>query len=180
LTDARLAREPNNIASVGWAKAHSTVPTKAFRKALMSRYRRLKIEGGAFFYMLALADRGSDLLGRVLINSAQCPLRSESDRLLRCREMTLWANRDILHRRRAVSPLPIVQLPGLHGPGRHFPPAQLAAADHKRSSKRWGRKVKCHRSLLGDGRAAEFVVEPESHDVVGDPTTDCATPRPHE
>ena len=28
----------------------------------MSRYRRLKIEGGAFFYTLALADRGSDLL----------------------------------------------------------------------------------------------------------------------
>ena len=48
----------------------------------MSRYRRLKIEGGAFCYTLALADRGSDLLGRVLINSAQCPLRSESDRLV--------------------------------------------------------------------------------------------------
>jgi hypothetical protein len=30
----------------------------------MSRYRRLKIEGGAFFYALALADRGSDLLAR--------------------------------------------------------------------------------------------------------------------
>jgi hypothetical protein len=29
----------------------------------MSRYRRLKIEGGAFFYTLALADRGSDPLG---------------------------------------------------------------------------------------------------------------------
>jgi hypothetical protein len=27
----------------------------------MSRYRRLKIEGGAFFYTLAPADRGSDL-----------------------------------------------------------------------------------------------------------------------
>ena len=48
----------------------------------MSRYRRLKIEGGAFFCTLALADRGSDLLGRVLINSAQCPLRSESVRLV--------------------------------------------------------------------------------------------------
>jgi hypothetical protein len=46
----------------------------------MSRYRLLKIEGGAFFSTLALADRSSDLLGRVLINSAQCPLRSESDR----------------------------------------------------------------------------------------------------
>jgi hypothetical protein len=30
----------------------------------MSHYRRLKIEGGAFFYTLALADRGSDLLVR--------------------------------------------------------------------------------------------------------------------
>jgi hypothetical protein len=30
----------------------------------MSRYRRLKIEGGAFFYTLALADRDSDLLVR--------------------------------------------------------------------------------------------------------------------
>jgi hypothetical protein len=28
----------------------------------ISRYRRLKIEGGAFFYTLALADCGSDLL----------------------------------------------------------------------------------------------------------------------
>jgi hypothetical protein len=26
----------------------------------MPRYRRLKIEGGAFFYTLALADRGSN------------------------------------------------------------------------------------------------------------------------
>jgi REP-associated tyrosine transposase len=30
----------------------------------MSRYRRLKIEGGAFFYTLTLAERGSDLLVR--------------------------------------------------------------------------------------------------------------------
>jgi len=47
----------------------------------MSRYRPLKIEGGALFYTLALADRGSDQLRRVLMNSAQCPLRSESDPL---------------------------------------------------------------------------------------------------
>jgi hypothetical protein len=40
------------------------VPTKAFREALLSRYRRLKIEGGAIFYTLALAERGSDLLVR--------------------------------------------------------------------------------------------------------------------
>src|SRR5580693_7481028 len=49
-------------ASVGWAKARSAVSTKVFREALVSRYRRLKIEGGAFFLTLALADRGSDLL----------------------------------------------------------------------------------------------------------------------
>ena len=41
-----------------------TVPTKAFREALISGYRRLKIESGAFFYTLTLADRGSDLLIR--------------------------------------------------------------------------------------------------------------------
>ena len=30
----------------------------------MSRYRRLEIEGGAFFFTLALAERGSNLLVR--------------------------------------------------------------------------------------------------------------------
>jgi hypothetical protein len=40
------------------------MPTKVLRKALMSRYRRLKIEAGAFFYALALDDRGSDPLVR--------------------------------------------------------------------------------------------------------------------
>jgi hypothetical protein len=40
------------------------VPTKPLREALMSRYRRLKIEGGAFFITLALPDCGSDLLIR--------------------------------------------------------------------------------------------------------------------
>jgi putative transposase len=44
----------------------------------MSRYRRLKIEGGAFFFTLALADRGSDLLirhiERLLANNRRgCP-----------------------------------------------------------------------------------------------------------
>jgi putative transposase len=34
------------------------------REAPMSRYRRLKIEGGAFFFTLALAGRGGDLLVR--------------------------------------------------------------------------------------------------------------------
>jgi hypothetical protein len=32
----------------------------------MSRYRRLKIEGGAFFYALAFADGGSDLMIRLI------------------------------------------------------------------------------------------------------------------
>jgi hypothetical protein len=56
----------------------------------MSRYRRLKIEGGAFFYTLALADRGSDLLGRVLINSAHVRFAPKATDLLHCREVTLW------------------------------------------------------------------------------------------
>jgi hypothetical protein len=50
----------SHTASVAWAKARRAVPTKAFREAPTSRYRRLKIEGGAFFYTLALADRGGD------------------------------------------------------------------------------------------------------------------------
>jgi hypothetical protein len=49
---------------VGWAKARSAVPTKPLREARMSRYRRLKMESGAFFFALALAGRGSDLLVR--------------------------------------------------------------------------------------------------------------------
>jgi hypothetical protein len=40
-------------------RAHQSVS-----KALMSRYRRLKIEGRAFFYTPALVDRGSNLLIR--------------------------------------------------------------------------------------------------------------------
>jgi hypothetical protein len=43
-------------------KTHGAAPSETFREALTSRYRRFKIEGGAFFYTLALADRGSDLL----------------------------------------------------------------------------------------------------------------------
>jgi hypothetical protein len=38
--------------------------TKAFRQALTSGYRRLKIEGGTFFCALALADRDSNFLVR--------------------------------------------------------------------------------------------------------------------
>jgi hypothetical protein len=48
-------------ATVGRSKVQTAVPTKTFREAPMSRYRRLKIEGGAFFFTLALAGRGSDL-----------------------------------------------------------------------------------------------------------------------
>jgi hypothetical protein len=41
----------------------------------MPRHRRLKIEGGAFFVALALADLGSDLSVRALINAAPCTIR---------------------------------------------------------------------------------------------------------
>ena len=44
--------------------AQSLVPTKPLRQAQMSRYRRLMIEGGAFFFTLALAVRGSTRLVR--------------------------------------------------------------------------------------------------------------------
>jgi hypothetical protein len=54
---------------VGRAKARSAVPTKPLREARMSRYRQLKIEGGALFYTLALADRDSD---RWLVASSAC------------------------------------------------------------------------------------------------------------
>jgi hypothetical protein len=37
------------------------VPTQAFRDAVMSRYRRLEIQGGAFFCTLALAGGGSEI-----------------------------------------------------------------------------------------------------------------------
>jgi hypothetical protein len=45
---------------VEWVKVRNAAPIKALREALMSRHRRLKIEGGALFYTLALADRGGD------------------------------------------------------------------------------------------------------------------------
>jgi hypothetical protein len=60
------------VASVGWAKARSAVPTKPFRKAQMSRYRRLKIECGAFFSTLELADPGSGLLVRQIERLRRC------------------------------------------------------------------------------------------------------------
>jgi hypothetical protein len=52
-------------ASVCWQRREAPLSTKALReKALMSRYRRLKIEDGAFFFTRALTGRGSDLLVR--------------------------------------------------------------------------------------------------------------------
>jgi hypothetical protein len=51
-------------ASVGGAKARSAVPAKPLRQIRISRYRRLKIEGGALFFTLALADHGGALLIR--------------------------------------------------------------------------------------------------------------------
>jgi len=63
--------------SVGWAKARAKRTSLANRRAQrrahahsgammspMSRYRRAKIEGGVFFFTVALADRTSDLLVR--------------------------------------------------------------------------------------------------------------------
>jgi len=38
---------------------NSGIGVATAREALTSRYRQLKIEGGAFFFTLALADRGS-------------------------------------------------------------------------------------------------------------------------
>ena len=49
-------------AGVGWAKARSAVPTNGC--ARMPYYRRLKLEGGAFFFTVTLADRRNDLLVR--------------------------------------------------------------------------------------------------------------------
>ncbi len=46
----------------------------------MSRYRRAKIEGGAFFFTLALADRSSDLLVRE-IDRLRCAYKVAQDRL---------------------------------------------------------------------------------------------------
>jgi hypothetical protein len=68
-SDLRLASVGRAKAPTGPRKARPddklrAVPTKALREAPMSRYRRLKIEGGAFFCTLALADHGSDLLAR--------------------------------------------------------------------------------------------------------------------
>jgi hypothetical protein len=40
-----------------WARRFAPFPTL---RLLMSRYRRLKIEGGAFFYALALAECGDN------------------------------------------------------------------------------------------------------------------------
>jgi hypothetical protein len=57
-------QQARSASAVWWVKARNAVPIRAFREALISGYRRLKIEGGAVFFTLAPADRGSDLLGR--------------------------------------------------------------------------------------------------------------------
>jgi putative transposase len=46
----------------------------------MSRYRRAKIEGGAFFFTLALTDRSSNLLVRE-IERLRCAYKVIQDRL---------------------------------------------------------------------------------------------------
>jgi putative transposase len=60
----------------------------------MSRYRRLKIEGGALFFTVALADRGSDLLVQQI------------ERLRRAYAAVEQRHRNAVKRRYA--PLPIV------------------------------------------------------------------------
>jgi hypothetical protein len=57
-----------------------------FQPILMGKPRQLLKD--------SLKDRR---LGRGLINPVQCPLRSESYQMLRCREMTRWADSDHLH-----------------------------------------------------------------------------------
>jgi len=59
-------QQARSASAVWWVKARNAVPIRAFREALISGYRRLKIEGGAVFFTLAPADRGSDLLGRLM------------------------------------------------------------------------------------------------------------------
>ena len=59
----RYGESPVLFSKRRMGRTQTAVPTKPFREAWMSRYRALKI-GGAFFYALVLADRGSDLLVR--------------------------------------------------------------------------------------------------------------------
>jgi hypothetical protein len=62
LSKRRDARGANGSAPSAARCQLRALPTKAFLEAPMSRYQRLKIEGGAFLYTLALADRGGDRL----------------------------------------------------------------------------------------------------------------------
>jgi len=59
ISKRRLGKAPTGPRKARRDDKLRAVPTKAFREAPMSRYRRLKINGGAFFYTLALADRGA-------------------------------------------------------------------------------------------------------------------------
>jgi hypothetical protein len=61
-SNERLCGLQRSASTLRWSKARRAVPTKAFREAPMSRYLRLKIEGGTLLYTPALADRGTDLL----------------------------------------------------------------------------------------------------------------------
>ena len=80
----RATRRCNATRRVGKGatrRAHLT-PPRATRQ--MPRYRRVKIEGGLFFFTLALADRSSDLLVRHIERarrasrgSAGAPVRSK-------------------------------------------------------------------------------------------------------
>jgi hypothetical protein len=49
--------------------AECNLSEAAFRDALMSRYRRLRIEGGAFCYTLALGDRGGNVTELLVADS---------------------------------------------------------------------------------------------------------------
>jgi hypothetical protein len=55
-------QQARSASAVWWGKGAQR--RAHFWEALISGYRRLKIEGGAVFFTLAPADRGSDLLGR--------------------------------------------------------------------------------------------------------------------
>jgi hypothetical protein len=69
------------------------VPTKPVREAPMSRYRRRKIGGGAFFFTLALADGGG---GDLLTSIGECTREHGAARLcLFCFTVTLARRKQI-------------------------------------------------------------------------------------
>jgi hypothetical protein len=90
---------------VGWAKARSAVPTKPLREARMSRYRRLKIEGDAFFYALTLADAG----GAVQQFTPLCRARYTARRMGRRRDQIVRTLRRMSAWARRYAPLPTLR-----------------------------------------------------------------------